>query len=137
MFPDGWTASIILSLFKQDPVNDPNHDRRIYLCDITSTLYSSIINNRLQELIEQENVTGEWQAVFKKNYSTTDHMLTFLAAVQKQFSFDRNLMWHLLTSKRHLIREHTYMSANLCVHVPMCPRSDIYVSYHVMSCQVM
>ena len=54
-------------------------------------MYSSIINSRLQELIDQKDATGEWQAGFKKNYSTADQMFTLLAAIQKQFSFNRRL----------------------------------------------
>ena len=52
--PDGWTDSTILPLFKKGPVNDPNNYGGISLCDRISKLYRSIMNNRLQELIEQE-----------------------------------------------------------------------------------
>ena len=37
------------------------------------------------------NITGECQAGFKRNYSTTDHMFTLLALIQKQFSLNRKL----------------------------------------------
>ena len=40
------------------------------LCDISSKLYNSIINNRLHEWIERNNLTEECQAGFKKDYST-------------------------------------------------------------------
>ena len=56
-----------------------------------SKLYSSIINNRLQEWIEQNNLTGECQAGFKKDYSTVDHMFTLMAMIQKQFALNRKL----------------------------------------------
>ena len=41
-----------------------------YLCDISSKLYSSIINNGLHEWTERNSLTGECQANFKKDYST-------------------------------------------------------------------
>ena len=37
------------------------------------------------------NITGECQAGFKRNYSTTDHMFTLLALMQKQFSLNRKM----------------------------------------------
>ena len=84
--------NLLFSRFsKKCTSNDPNNYRGISLCDVSSKLYSSIINSRLQELIHQKDGTGEWQAGFKKNYSTADHMLTLLAALQKQFSFNCKL----------------------------------------------
>ena len=91
VFPDNWTESILLPLYKKGDINDPNNYRGISLCDISSKLYSSIINSRLIEWIEVNDITGEHQAGFKRNYSTVDHMFTLLAAVQKQFANNRKL----------------------------------------------
>ena len=91
VYPDSWTDSIIIPLFKKGNQNDPDNYRGISLCGISSKLYSSIINNRLQEWIEQNNLTGECQAGFKKDYSTVDHMITLMAMIQKQFSLNRKL----------------------------------------------
>ena len=91
IYPDSWKESIILPLFKKGNQNDPNHYRGISLCDISSKLYSSIINNRLQEWIERNNLTGECQAGFRKDYSTVDHMFTLMAIIQKQFALNRKL----------------------------------------------
>ena len=90
-YPNSWTESIIVPLFKKGNQNDPNNYRGISLCDISSKLYSSIINNRLQEWIEQNSLTGECQAGFKKDYSTVDHMYTLIAMIQKQFALNRKL----------------------------------------------
>jgi hypothetical protein len=45
----------------------------------------------LSEWIEINNSTGEFQAGFKKDYSTVDHLFTLMAAVQKQFALNRKL----------------------------------------------
>ena len=37
------------------------------------------------------NITGECQAGFKRNYSNTDHMFTLLALIQKQFSLNHKM----------------------------------------------
>ena len=72
-------------------MNNPSDYRGISLCDTSSKLYSTIINNRLREWVEQNNITGEYQAGFKRGYSTIDHMFTLLASAQKQFAANRKL----------------------------------------------
>ena len=91
IFPESWTESIILPLYKKGDANNPNNYRGITLCNVCSKIYSTIINNRLLEWVEENNITGEHQAGFKRNYSTIDHMFTLLSFVQKQFSFNRKL----------------------------------------------
>ena len=91
IFPKNWTESIILPLFKKGDISNPNNYRGISLSDISSKLYSSIINSRLQEWVNEFNITGEHQAGFKRGYSTVDHMFTLLALIQKQFSYNRKL----------------------------------------------
>ena len=91
IFPCNWTESIILPIFKKGNVNDPGNYRGISLCDISSKVFSTIINSRIQEWVEQHNITGDHQAGFKKGYSTVDHMFTLLAMIQKQFSLNRKL----------------------------------------------
>ena len=91
LYPDAWTESIILPLYKKGNPNDTNNYRGISLCDIVSKLYGFIVNSRLQEWVELNNITGECQAGFKRDYSTVDHIFTLLAMVQKQFVNNRKL----------------------------------------------
>ena len=60
-----------MPLFKKEDMNNPSNNRGIYLCDTSSKLCSTIIDNRLRERIEQNNITGEYQAGFKRVYSRT------------------------------------------------------------------
>ena len=57
IFPTKWTESIVLSLFEKGNVNNPNNYRGISLCDASSKVYSTIINLRLQEWVEVNNIT--------------------------------------------------------------------------------
>lgn len=91
IFPHNWTESVILPIYKKGDINNPNNYRGISLCDISSKIFSIIINNRLQAWVKENNITGDYQAGFKEGYSTIDHMFTLLAAVQKQFSYNRKL----------------------------------------------
>ena len=91
IYPEQWTESIILPLFKKGDVNNTHNYRGISLCNICSKLYSSVINQRLQDWVNLNNITGEHQAGFKKGYCTIDHVFTLLAAVQKQFVNNQKL----------------------------------------------
>jgi hypothetical protein len=91
IYPEHWSETIILPLFKKGDVNNANNYRGISLCNVSSKLYSSVINNRLQEWVNLNNITGEYQAGFKKEYSTTDHIFTLLAAIQRQFANNQKL----------------------------------------------
>ena len=91
VYPDQWTESIILPLHKKGDVNNPSNYRGISLSDVSSKIYGTIINSRLQSWVEQNNITGEFQAGFKKGYSTIDHMFTLMACIQKQLSLHRKL----------------------------------------------
>ena len=92
LFPENWTKFIIFPLFKKGTVNDPNNYRSISLCDVSSKLNCSIINSRLQELIDQNDVTGEWQAGRKRNYSTADHILHYVLPYRNSFYLIANFM---------------------------------------------
>ena len=51
-------------------MNNPSNYRGISPCDTSSKLYSTIINNKLREWVKQNNITGEYEAGFKRRYST-------------------------------------------------------------------
>jgi hypothetical protein len=91
IYPDSWSESIIQPLYKKGNINDTNNYRGISLSNIASKLYGSVINSRLQEWVDLNNITGECQAGFKKDYGTVDHIFTLLAIVQKQFLQNRKL----------------------------------------------
>ena len=91
IFPSNWTESVVLPLYKKGDVNNPNNYRGISVSDVSSKLFSTIINRRLQEWVQDNNITDEYQAGFKQGYSTIDHVFTLIAFVQKQLSMHRKL----------------------------------------------
>ena len=78
-------------MFKKGEVNSPKNYRGVSLSDAGSKVYSTIVNLRIQEWVEENNITAEHLAGFKRNYCTFDHMFTLLVLVQKQFSSYRKL----------------------------------------------
>ena len=87
IYTDNWTESVILPLHKKGNVSDPNNYQGISFLFVTSTLYSAIIYDRLQTLIEINDIVGQHQEGFRADYSTSD-ALTLLAIVQKQFTLN-------------------------------------------------
>lgn len=83
-FPKAWTEAVIQPLHKKGDVNLADNYRGISLLNISSKLYSFILNQRLSNWIEANGVIEDVQAGFRKGYSTIDHIFTLSALVQKQ-----------------------------------------------------
>jgi len=116
-YPDLWVESVIQPIHKKGDVNSPNNYRGISLLNVCSKIYSHILNKRLNEWAETNNVISEAQAGFRRNYSTCDHIFTLMATIQKQLinhkklyvafidfqkAFDminRRVLWQILQKK--------------------------------------
>jgi hypothetical protein len=91
LFPDNWSLSILQPLHKKGDPSIPDNYRGISLLDISSKLYSFVLNRRITSWIEENNIIGEEQAGFRENYSTIDHIFTLVAMIQKQLVRHRKL----------------------------------------------
>ena len=69
IYPDSWTESMIIPLFKKDNQNDPDNYRGISLCDISSKLYSSIINNTIQLYCLCVEKFAFWLVIYIKTFN--------------------------------------------------------------------
>ena len=66
---------IILPIYKnKGPVNDPDNYRGITLLNCFCKLFTSVLNNRLTEYIDELGIMGEEQTGFWHDYSTMDHV---------------------------------------------------------------
>ena len=83
-FPDEWLESIIQPVYKKGDPDSPDNYRGISLLNICGKIYSYILNKRLMNWVEDNDMINEAQAGFRRNYSTIDHIFTLLALVQKQ-----------------------------------------------------
>ena len=73
--PTNWTLGLICPIYKKKgSANDPDNYRGITLLSCLGKLFTSIINERLSSLFNDDNLMGEEQAGFRENYSTTDHI---------------------------------------------------------------
>ena len=82
-FPDALTEAIIQPPYKKGNTQDPNNYRGISLLNVCSKLYGYIINKRFVTWTEETVSIGEEQAGFRRDHSTTDHIFTLFAAIEK------------------------------------------------------
>ena len=114
--PTEWDSSNIKPIPKKDKdIRDPLQNRCITLMCCISKLYSSILNRRLQNFLEKNEILAEEQNGFRASRSCIDHILvlcsvlrnrkalglsTFISFIdfQKAFdSVDRNLLFFKLS----------------------------------------
>ena len=66
-------------------------------------LFTSILNNRLNNYLENMNIIAEKQAGFRKGYSTTDHIFNLKCLIDLYLLEGKSYTARLLTIKRPLI----------------------------------
>ena len=114
-FPLSWARGLIVPLFKggsEEAKYDPGKYRNITLLSVLGKTYTSILNERLSNWVEQNNVLVEEQAGFRKGRSTIDQLLiltelirhrrpkkTYCAFLDIQKAYDRvwrQGLWYVL-----------------------------------------
>ena len=95
IYPSTWCQSLIFPLHKRGDQNNPNNYRGIALLNIISKIFSSILNTRLSQWAESNDLIPEAQAGFRKEYSTIDHIFSLQAIVQKYLSKSRGRFYVL------------------------------------------
>ena len=86
VFPSQWSEGIIVPLFKKNDPNDVNNYRGVTLVSCFSKIFTGVLNNRLKNWVEDNNVLSDSQFGFRKGRSTTDACFVLNAAIQKILS---------------------------------------------------
>ena len=74
--PDEWAIGKIRPIYKnKGDVTDPNNYRPITILSCLNKLFTTILNERLTDLLDENDMLNENQAGFRKAYSTSDHVL--------------------------------------------------------------
>ena len=68
-FPTLWSQSLIIPIFKSG-------DKTIMISPLLAKLYVIILENNIDEWLEMEGKRAKGQARFRRNHSTTDHIIT-------------------------------------------------------------
>ena len=141
--PDSWSQGIISPIYKNkgDESSPDNYMYRgITLLSCFGKLFTSILNNRLNNYLENMNILAEEQAGFRKGYSTTDHIFNlkcvidlylfrgkklYCAFIDYKKAFDsvnRVYLWQKLINnnidgKMFKIIHNLYANAKSCVRI--------------------
>ena len=86
ILPYDWTTANIIPIHKKGDTNLCSNYRPIWLTSLFSKMYTRILDKRIGDFLCANNILPEEQAGFREGYSTTDHIFTLYAMIQKQFS---------------------------------------------------
>ena len=88
-FPVEWLTSIIVPIHKKGNKLLTDNYRGINLLNMTSKIFTSIINARFYNWLESNNKICKEQAGFRRGYSTTDHIFTLYSMINNRLYGNR------------------------------------------------
>ena len=83
--PESFLRSIIIPCFKKGDINTVSNYRGLSLLDSVYKIFTGLILNRLNSWLECNNILTEFQAGFRKNYSTVDNLFNLTSIVNLNF----------------------------------------------------
>jgi len=86
--PFCFRRSLILPLLKKGDPNNVENYRCLSLLNSDTKIYCGLLLNRLSCWVEKEGILNEFQAGFRRNYSTVDNVFNLVNIVQ--LNFNRN-----------------------------------------------
>jgi hypothetical protein len=81
-YPKEWSKAIIIPIHKKGDRENVDNYRGISLLSIMSKCYTTILNTRLYDWLEDNNMISDSQAGFRKGYSAVDQIFNLYAVVQ-------------------------------------------------------
>lgn len=82
---DKFITSVIYPIYKKGNNSDPNNYRGISFMNCVAKIMMGILNERLSSWTDKHNILLEYQAGFRKNYSTVDNIYSLSAIVHLKF----------------------------------------------------
>lgn len=86
VYPDEWSKAIIVPIYKKGDADQTDNYRGVSLLSLLSKCYTAVLNKRLVNWVEKYDKLTESQAGFRRGYSTSDHIFTLNAIVEKCFA---------------------------------------------------
>ena len=81
--PENWTIGNILPIYKnKGDSNAPENYRPITLLSCFGKLFTSILNNRINQYFEENDAINSCQAGFRKGFSTTDNLYIIQSLIE-------------------------------------------------------
>lgn len=83
VYPAQWSQAVLCPLHKIGSMTNPENFRGISLLSVIGKIFSKVINTRLIQWAESNNLQHEEQAGYKKGYSTVDQIFILQSLAQK------------------------------------------------------
>lgn len=92
-FPDNWKIATVCPILKpHKPKQDPKSYRPIALTSTMGKLFEKIINARLRNHLENNNILNPNQCGFRAGRSTTDQLLKCTQSIQEKSATHKHLL---------------------------------------------
>ena len=82
-FPDTWASGIIKPLFKGGSMYDPSDYRGITLSSCFGKLFCSLLNKRLANFLNDNEIYKPNQIAFREGNRTSDHIFVIKTLIDK------------------------------------------------------
>lgn len=99
-YPDQWAKGIIIPLHKKNSPDDVNNYRGITLLSCLAKIFTGIINRRLSEFCENNDVISDAQFGFRPRRSTTDAIFVLHSIIQKFLQQKKRLYCAFIDMKK-------------------------------------
>ena len=83
IFPDCWSLSFIVPLFKGGSKLDPGNYRGISLSSSMGKLFCSVLNKRLVKYLDENEIYVRNQSGFREGHRTVDHLYVLRTVIDK------------------------------------------------------
>lgn len=83
IYPSKWSESYITPIFKSDNPQNPENYRGIAINNSLSKLFKTILYNRLDKYLSDNNIINKTQIGFSKKARTSDHIFVLKCLIEK------------------------------------------------------
>ena len=90
-FPSLWSLGLIVPIHKGGELDDPNNYRGITLNSCLSKLFTYVLNMRLNNYCEDNELMDDNQIGFRRGFRTADHVFTLKTLIDKSFANKKKL----------------------------------------------
>ena len=92
-FPDSWSLATVIPIPKPGKDHsDPSNYRPISLTSCLCKLMEKMVNKRLMWFLEHNNSLSDLQCGFRKNRSTTDHLVRLESFIRESFAAGEHMV---------------------------------------------
>lgn len=91
---DLFRTSIIFPLHKKGDVNQPNNYRGISFMNCIAKIMMGMVNERICEWVDRNKILNEYQAGFRKGYSTVDNVYNLTAIINLKLAEKKGKYTH-------------------------------------------